>query len=64
MNDIDRFRLSLDVIARIPASLGGDDAPKTKGYCLRRLEEHRQYIREHGDDMPDVRDWRWPANTA
>ena len=32
------------------------------GYCRARLAEHHDYVRLHGDDMPDVRDWRWPAS--
>ena len=60
-NDLDRFHLVLDVIARVPALAVADDAMHLAAYCRTRLAEHELYIREHGDDMPDVRDWRWPS---
>jgi xylulose-5-phosphate/fructose-6-phosphate phosphoketolase len=60
MNDIDRFHLVLDVIARVPGLASDADAVRTAEYCRARLAEHHTYIRAHGDDMPDVRDWRWP----
>src|SRR6185369_4771819 len=59
MNDLDRFHLVLDVIARVPGLSSDPDAERTAAYCRERLAEHEVYIREHGDDMPDVRDWRW-----
>jgi xylulose-5-phosphate/fructose-6-phosphate phosphoketolase len=58
-NTLDRFHLVLDVIARVPG-LGSDSTARdVAAYCHARLAEHEPYIREHGDDMPDVRDWRW-----
>jgi xylulose-5-phosphate/fructose-6-phosphate phosphoketolase len=60
LNDLDRFHLVRDVIARVPGlaqSPGGIGADR---YCEARLAEHHAYIRANGDDMPDVRDWRWP----
>ena len=59
MNDLDRFHLVLDVIARVPGLASDPSAERTAAYCRERLAEHEAYIREHGDDMPDVRDWRW-----
>ncbi|MDQ6887646.1 MAG: phosphoketolase family protein [Gemmatimonadota bacterium] len=58
-NTLDRFHLALDVVARVPGLAAEDDAMRLADYCRARLEEHALYIRAHGDDMPDVRDWRW-----
>ena len=46
-----------DVIDRV-AQLGSTMA-YTKRTIRDKLIEHREYIRKHGDDMPDVRDWKW-----
>ena len=59
MNDIDRFHLVLDVLARIP-HLGSGEA-KLAEWCKLKLKEHHDYIRANGDDMPIVRDWRWQS---
>src|SRR5665647_2715904 len=59
MNDIDRFHLVLDVIARVPEL--GDEGAKVAEWCRSMLKEHHEYIRANGDDMPMVRDWRWQA---
>jgi xylulose-5-phosphate/fructose-6-phosphate phosphoketolase len=58
LNDIDRFHLVMDVIERVP----GLDARAAhlKQKMRDRRVEHREYVRLHGDDMPDVRDWKWP----
>ena len=64
MNDIDRFHLALDVIARVPGIARSDDGGRTAAYCRARLAEHHDYIREHGEDMPDVRDWHWPSHVG
>ena len=57
LNDLDRYRLALDAIQRIPR-LSGQVAPATARYWS-TMERHKLYIGEHGDDMPEVRDWRW-----
>jgi len=57
LNDLDRFHLVADVIDRVPglaARLG-----RLKASLDDRLAEHEAYITEHGDDLPDIRDWRW-----
>lgn len=56
-NDIDRFHLVMDVIDRVPQL--GARAAYVKQHLRERLIEHRQYIRQHGEDMPAIRDWRW-----
>jgi xylulose-5-phosphate/fructose-6-phosphate phosphoketolase len=58
-NDLDRFHLAEDVIDRLPKL--GYVAAYAKQALRDKLIEHRAYIREHGEDMPDVRDWRWSA---
>ena len=57
LNDLDRYRLALDAIQRIPR-LHGQVAQATARYWS-TMERHKLYIGEHGDDMPEVRDWRW-----
>ena len=57
-NDIDRFHLAADVVNRVPKL--GYRAASFKQHLRDRLIEHRHYIAEHGQDMPDIRDWKWP----
>jgi xylulose-5-phosphate/fructose-6-phosphate phosphoketolase len=57
LNDLDRFHLAMDVIERVPG-LAGIGA-HAKQQMRDKLLEHEQYIRRHGDDMPEVRDWKW-----
>ena len=59
LNDLDRYRLALDAIERIPR-LAGRVPEETARYWA-TMERHKLYIAEHGDDMPEVLDWRWPA---
>jgi xylulose-5-phosphate/fructose-6-phosphate phosphoketolase len=61
LNDLDRFHLVLDVIARVPGLASDPDGARTDAYCRAKLAEHHAYIRANGDDMPDVKDWRWPG---
>ena len=57
-NDLDRFHLVADVIDRVPGL--GQRAAYLKQAMRDRRIEHGQYIRRYGQDMPEVRDWRWP----
>ncbi len=61
LNDLDRFHLVCDVIARVPGLAQDPEGVRAERFCRDKLAEHHAYIRIHGDDMPDVRDWRWPA---
>jgi xylulose-5-phosphate/fructose-6-phosphate phosphoketolase len=58
LNDLDRFHLVSDVIERLP-QLGSRSA-YLKQRMAEQLTEHRMYIRKYGEDMPSIRDWRWP----
>ncbi len=60
MNDLDRFHLVADVIDRIP--LHGSSADYTKQALRDKRFEHKQYIAKHGEDMPEIRNWRWSGN--
>ena len=57
LNDLDRFHLVMDVIDRVPKF--GYRAAYLKQYMRDRLTEHKQYIVRVGQDMPEIRDWRW-----
>ena len=58
LNDLDRFHLVMDVIDRVP-KLERIGAHVKQLMRDKRLE-HKQYIYKRGDDMPEVRDWKWP----
>jgi xylulose-5-phosphate/fructose-6-phosphate phosphoketolase len=62
MNDIDRFHLMGDVIDRVPKL--GARAAYAKQALRDKLIEHKQYIRQYGDDMPEVSGWRWGQASA
>jgi len=58
LNDLDRFHLVMDVIDRVPHL-------EAKGAYLKqqlqdKLIEHTHYIQKYGDDMPEIRNWKWP----
>ena len=57
LNDLDRFHLVGDVIDRAPSLRSR--AAYLKQILREKLIEHKQYIRRHGQDMPEVREWRW-----
>jgi xylulose-5-phosphate/fructose-6-phosphate phosphoketolase len=56
-NEMDRFHLVNDAIDRVPKL--GYLAAYAKQAIRDKLIEHQQYIVERGDDMPEVRDWKW-----
>lgn len=57
LNDIDRFHLVADVIERVPRL--GARAAYAKQAMRDKLIEHKEYITAHGEDLPEVRNWRW-----
>ena len=56
-NDLDRFHLMLDVIDRVPRL--GYHAAYAKQAIRDKLIDHKEYITKYGDDLPEIRDWRW-----
>ena len=56
-NALDRFDLVADVIDRVPQL--GSQAAYAKQAIRDKLIEHKQYIAEHGEDLPEVRNWKW-----
>jgi xylulose-5-phosphate/fructose-6-phosphate phosphoketolase len=60
LNDLDRFHLVMDVIDRVPKleSVGA--------HLMQQMRDkrygHKRYITAHGEDMPEIREWKWPTN--
>jgi xylulose-5-phosphate/fructose-6-phosphate phosphoketolase len=59
LNDLDRFHLVIDVIDRVPGL--ADRAAHLRQHMTEQRLAARAYTREHGDDIPEVRDWSWTA---
>ena len=59
LNDLDRFHLVTDVIDRVPDL--ADRAGHLRQHMVEQRLAARAYTREHGDDMPEIRDWTWPG---
>jgi xylulose-5-phosphate/fructose-6-phosphate phosphoketolase len=58
LNELDRYHLAIEAIDRVPglAAKGSEAKQAFHG----KLAEHHRYVREHGEDMPEVQNWRWP----
>jgi len=61
-NDLDRFHLVADVIDRVPKL--GPVAAYAKQAIRDKLIEHAEYIRKRGEDLPEVRNWRWTPDAV
>ena len=61
-NDLDRFHLVMDTIARLPQTGARDAALQRQ--LADKLVEHKRYIAQHGEDLPEIRDWTWECQTA
>jgi len=59
MNDLDRFHLVADVIDRLPQL--GPKAAYAKQAIRDKLIEHKQYVTKYGEDLPEIRNWKWGA---
>jgi xylulose-5-phosphate/fructose-6-phosphate phosphoketolase len=58
LNDLDRYHLVMDVIDRVPKleSVGAH----VLQHMRQKRFEHKRYISEYGEDMPEIRNWKWP----
>lgn len=62
MNDLDRFNLANDVIDRLPGL--GSKGAYTKQWLQNKLLDHKAYINTHGEDMPEILNWKWEEATS
>ncbi|HEY2857841.1 MAG TPA: phosphoketolase family protein [Terracidiphilus sp.] len=57
LNNIDRFQLTLDAITRVPRF--ASQVEGARQWYSEQIQRHKLYVAEHGDDLPEIRDWRW-----
>jgi xylulose-5-phosphate/fructose-6-phosphate phosphoketolase len=62
LNDLDRFHLFGDVVRRVPRLK--HRLAYVEAFVRGRLVDHREYITEHGEDMPEIREWVWPGSSS
>ena len=56
-NRASRFHIAMNAVSRVPHI-----ASRAEGFfdmCDKKLKEHKEYIHAHGEDMPEIRNWRW-----
>jgi xylulose-5-phosphate/fructose-6-phosphate phosphoketolase len=58
LNNIDRYQLTLDAIKRVPRLAPNADAAQQ--WYSEAIQRHHLYVAENGDDLPEIKDWRWP----
>jgi len=56
-NKLDRFHLVIDALKYLPQL--GDSRSALVDWCKNKLIEHKQYISEYGEDMPEIKNWKW-----
>jgi xylulose-5-phosphate/fructose-6-phosphate phosphoketolase len=57
LNEVDRYHLVIDAIDRLPQT--GERGVYLKQQLRDKLVEHKQYIEKNGEDMPEIRNWKW-----
>ncbi|MCX6143258.1 MAG: hypothetical protein NTZ35_08565, partial [Ignavibacteriales bacterium] len=62
LNDLDRFHLTGDAIDRLPQL--GSRASSARRTLHQKLLDHKEYIAAHGEDMPEIRNWKWGLGEA
>jgi xylulose-5-phosphate/fructose-6-phosphate phosphoketolase len=60
LNNIDRFQLTLDAVKRVRRLK--DETEKTEQWYSEQIQRHKLYVSENGDDLPEIKFWRWPAS--
>ncbi|MEV0283539.1 phosphoketolase family protein [Kribbella sp. NPDC050820] len=61
-NDLDRFHLALDVIDRVPGL--GQQAAAVRQWLTDQRARHHAHILAYGEDLPEIRDWRWTGGSS
>ena len=61
LNKLDRFTLALDAVRNVPRMTG--DLHRVEQLHSEKIQEHKLYVSQFGQDMPEVRDWKWSAVT-
>ena len=59
MNELDRFHLAQEAILRVPSLQGKAD--DILDALQEKIADHHRYVREYGEDLPEVRNWKWPS---
>jgi xylulose-5-phosphate/fructose-6-phosphate phosphoketolase len=59
LNNLDRFQLAFDAVRRVPRLSGRIEEAEASYWTA--MQRHKLYVSEHGEDMPEIRDWRWTA---
>ena len=62
LNNLDRYQLALDAISRIPRLQQQEQAAIDRYWST--MERHKLYVSEHGEDLPEVRNWRWTPHST
>jgi len=62
LNNLDRYQLALDAIRRIPRF--ADQVGVATDRYWSTMERHKLHVSEHGEDMPEVRQWRWTSESV
>jgi xylulose-5-phosphate/fructose-6-phosphate phosphoketolase len=61
LNELDRYHLVMDVVDRLPPEKTGSPGEYLKQQLHDKLIQHRSYINQYGEDMPEIRNWKWPG---
>jgi len=56
-NELDRYHLVMDALKYLDKL--GDRRASLNQWCKDKLVEHNQYIKEYGDDLPEIKEWTW-----
>ncbi|MCG6155681.1 phosphoketolase family protein [Rubinisphaera margarita] len=60
-NQLDRYHLAMNGLKRLPSQ--SEAAKQAINLCEETLKRHHHYTREHGEDLPEVRDWKWSSSS-